>query len=222
MRSHLTAILTTCCLAMLCPGCDDSGTRPAPAEQSTSASTPQPSSNSLLNSLDVTETIDTSASTTEPDDPTTAVFLGLQTDKPATWLWQPPKRSMRKANYLVPGINGGEPAELIVTPFPEAPGNTPEANIRRWTAQFRSEDGGPATADVDTFTVGTMPVTLVEIQGEYMGMGGAWHKADQRMLVAMVQAPAGSVFLKLIGPDGTVDANRQAYMEFVKGLKPLR
>ena len=77
-------------------------------------------------------------------------------------------------------------------------------------------------ADVDSFTVGTMPVTLEEIEGEYMGMGGAWHKADQHMLVAMVQAPAGSVYLKLIGPDGTVEANRQAYMQFVKGLKPLR
>ena len=83
-------------------------------------------------------------------------------------------------------------------------------------------DGGPAKAKVETFTVGTMPVTLVEIEGEYMGMGGAWHQADQRMLVSMVQAPVGSVFLKLLGPEGTVDANRQAYMDFVKGLKPTQ
>ena len=41
-------------------------------------------------------------------------------------------------------------------------------------------------------------------------------------LVSMVEAPVGSVFLKLIGPEDTVDANRLAYVEFVKGLKPTQ
>ncbi len=217
MRIQPLAILSACCLVPFLAGCDDPDPGTSVAPRTTVDSTPAP--NSLLDSLEITQEIDTSPSTTEPDDPTSAVFLGLETTKPITWLWQPPKRSMRKANYLVPGSNGTEPAELIVTHFPEAPGNTPEANIRRWTSQFRSVDGGPAKAKVETFTVGTMPVTLVEIEGEYMGMGGAWHKADQRMLVSMVQAPVGSVFLKLIGPDDTVDANRQAYVDFVKGLK---
>ncbi|MEE2720132.1 MAG: hypothetical protein VX727_10145 [Planctomycetota bacterium] len=220
MRSSLHSILILGCVAPLLIACEESEP-PAPIEPAPTA-TSAPTSNSLLDSLEITQTIDTSASTTEPDDPTSAVFLGLETTKPITWLWQPPKRSMRKANYLVPGTNGSEPAELTVTHFPEAPGNTPEANIRRWTSQFRSVDGGPAKAKVETFTVGTMPVTLVEIEGEYMGMGGAWHQADQRMLVSMVQAPVGSVFLKLLGPEGTVDANRQAYMDFVKGLKPTQ
>ena len=220
MHIRPIAILSVCCLLPHLSGCDD----PAPVAPTAPPPTVEnaPAPNSLLDSLEITRTIDTSPSTTEPEDPTSAVFLGLETTKPITWLWQPPKRSMRKANYLVPGANGTEPAELTVTHFPEAPGNTPEANIRRWTSQFRSVDGGPAKAKVETFTVGTMPVTLVEIKGEYMGMGGAWHKADQLMLVSMVEAPVGSVFLKLIGPEDTVDANRQAYVEFVKGLKPTQ
>ena len=217
MHNSLHALLTVCCVTFLLAGCDDSPSSPPIEPPPTSTDTP--ASSSLLDSLEITRNIDTSPSTTEPDDPTSAVFLGLETTKPITWLWQPPKRSMRKANYLIPGTNGTEPAELIVTHFPEAPGNTPEANIRRWTSQFRSVDGGPAKAKVESFTIGSMPVTLVEIEGEYMGMGGAWHKADQRMMVSMVQAPVGSVFLKLIGPDATVDANRTAYLEFVKGLK---
>lgn len=201
-------------------GCDDDTSRSPQIREAPRTTTSN--QRSLLDSLDISDTIDTSASTTEPDDPTTAIFLGLQTSKPTTWLWQPPKRSMRKANYLIPGRNGGEPAELIVTHFSEAPGNTPEANISRWTSQFRSTDGGPAPAETTTMTVGTMPVTLMEIHGEYMGMGGAWHKADQRMLVSMVQAPAGSVFVKLLGPDDTVLANKDAYIEFIQGLKPLK
>ena len=201
-------------------GCDDESANRTEARQN--SSTAPSNQSSILDSLELGNTIDTSASTTEPNDPTTAIFLGLQTNKPTTWLWQPPKRSMRKANYLIPGRNGGEPAELIVTHFPEAPGNTPEANISRWTSQFRSVDGGPAKAETTRMTVGTMPVTLLEIHGEYMGMGGAWHKADQRMLVSMIQAPAGSVFIKLLGPDDTVLANRDAYMEFIRGLKPIK
>ena len=63
---------------------------------------------------------------------------------------------------------------------------------------------------------------LMEIHGEYMGMGGAWHKADQRMVVAMVQAPAGSIFIKMLGPDDTVLVNRDDFMDFIRGLAPTR
>tara|TARA_B100001059_G_scaffold190866_1_gene193907 strand:+ start:1165 stop:1812 length:648 start_codon:yes stop_codon:yes gene_type:complete len=213
-------VLTTILLAMVAGGCE----KPPVPEQTESSSVAESrtTNGSLLDSLDVSGDIDTSASTSPPDDPTTAVFLGLRTSKPATWLWQPPKRSMRKANYLIPGRNGSEPAELIVTHFPEAPGNTPEANIQRWTSQFRSVDGGPAKAQVERMTVESMPVTLMEIHGEYMGMGGAWHKADQRMVVAMVQAPAGSIFIKMLGPDDTVLVNRDDFMDFIRGLAPTR
>ena len=55
-----------------------------------------------------------------------------------------------------------------------------------------------------------------------MGMGGAWHKADQRMVVAMVQAPAGSIFIKMLGPDDTVLVNRDDFMDFIRGLAPTR
>lgn len=214
-----TFLATTLMTIALC-GCEEPPVSKQPQE--TAVTETRASGNSLLDSLDVSKDIDTSPSTSPPDDPTTAVFLGLKTTKPATWLWQPPKRSMRKANYLIPGRNGSEPAELIVTHFPEAPGNTPEANIQRWTSQFRSADGGPAKAEVERLTVEGMPVTLMEINGEYMGMGGAWHKADQRMIVAMVQAPAGSVFIKLLGPDDTVLVNREAFIDFIRGLKESR
>lgn len=200
-------------------GCDEPATEktttvPVPVTPDTKRN-----ESSLLSSLELETQIDTSASMTEPDDPLVAEFLGLRGPKPASWLWQPPKRSMRKANYTIPGRNGEEPAELIVTHFPEAKGNTPEANIRRWTAQFRSNGGGPAKADVEEFTVQDMPVVLVELEGEYMGMGGAWHKPNQRMIVCMVKAPAGSVFIKLIGPDETVVINRPQYMELIRGLE---
>jgi hypothetical protein len=173
----------------------------------------------LLDSLNVKQDIDTSGSTTKPTDPTVAEFLGLRAPKPTTWLWQPPKRSMRKANYIIPGRNGEEPAELIVTHFAESSGNTADANVRRWKSQFRSNDGGPAKADVQTFVVNEMPVTLVEIHGEYMGMGGAWHKPNHRMLVSIVQAPVGSVFIKMLGPNETVLEHQDAYVAMIKGLE---
>jgi hypothetical protein len=126
---------------------------------------------------------------------------------------------MRITNWIVPAPEGAEPAELVITHFPEAAGNTRDANIARWSSQFRADDL-PPQAEVTEITAGTMPATLVELQGEYLGMGGGWHKADYAMVVAMVDSDQGSIFIKLLGDAETVDATRDTFMALVEGLKP--
>ncbi len=125
---------------------------------------------------------------------------------------------MRVINWTVPAPEGAEPAELVIFNFPEAAGNTRQENINRWTGQFYSGDM-PTEAEVTEMTIATMPVALVEINGEYQGMGGGWHKENYTMLVAMVDAPVGSVFIRLLGPRDTVDQHRAAYMELIEGLR---
>ena len=197
-------------------GCDEPQEQPenTPARRSTAPS-------ELLSGR-VSETkIDTSPLDSRPEDPTTMTLLGLTVPKPATWIWQPPKRTMRKANFTVPGRDGEDPAELVINHFPEAPGNTLDANLDRWSKQFRTIDGGNPKPLISTVEVDSMAVTIVEINGEYMGMGGHWHKINHRMLMAIVDAPVGTIFIKLLGPDETVEANRSNYMSMITGMKQL-
>jgi len=126
---------------------------------------------------------------------------------------------MRLMNWVVPSAEGAETAELVVTHFAEAAGNTRQANIDRWSRQFRAADL-PVKADVTDLQAGGMPVVLVELRGEYLGMGGGWHKENFAMLVAMIESPHGSVFIKLLGPQDTVDLARDDFLSMVQGLAP--
>jgi hypothetical protein len=47
-----------------------------------------------------------------------------------------------------------------------------EANIERWNGQFTGSDGKPATAHIQKRTVHGLPVTTIDVMGQYSGMGG--------------------------------------------------
>ena len=221
MMRRTNILLPAClCIVTCMPACND---EPPVREQRVTQPTPAPqdstSDNLLSQNPGFESQIDTSPLTTPPADDKTLTVLGLTAPKSSTWLWKPPTRTMRKANFVVPGREGSEAAELVVNHFPEAPGNTLQANIARWSKQFRMLDGGTPTPIISDYTVDTMPLTVVELHGEYMGMGSHWHKPNQRMLMAMVTAPAGTVFIKMLGPDATVEAHRDAYMKMILGLE---
>ena len=215
-RTSVRIIAT--CLLLAAAGCtDDSSPRAEPPTPDPSAA--QPKATGLLGRTSTATATDTSPMSAPPADNTTVEVLGLSGTKPATWIWKPPTRTMRKANFTVPGPEGNEAAELVITHFPEAPGNTLEANVSRWSKQFRTIDGGTPKATLDSFEADGMNISIVELHGEYMGMGGHWHKANYAMLAAVVDAPAGTVFIKMLGPDGTVDTHRDGYTRFIKSLR---
>ena len=221
MAVRLSSGLVLMLCLMLGWGCSDKPAPPAPPAPAQDTAAPPPTG-LLGNRSAAAATIDTSPMTAPPADNVTVEVLGLTGTKPATWIWTPPTRSMRKANFTVPGPDGSEAAELVITHFPEAPGNTIEANISRWAKQFRTIDGGTPVPTVDAFEADSMNITVVELHGEYMGMGGHWHKANHAMVVAIVEAPAGTVFIKLLGPDATVAAHHDGYMEYVRSLRRLQ
>ena len=152
----------------------------------------------------------------QPADPRRIEFLGLEAPTDPVWRWSPVRKPMRLHTWTVPAPEGSEPAELTMIHFAEAVGNTAEANVRRWTGQFRGDDL-PPRPEVTPMTVAG---TMVELRGEYLGMGGGWHKADHAMLVAMVESKDGSIFIKMLGPAATVDAARASFMAMVEGIRP--
>lgn len=225
MPSSLTLLIAVLTASLL-TGCKDSPLPPPvdPNGESTSypgttppISIPAPSSSQTTANTAVTETRDSPA--LPPTDPSNAEFAGLIGPIPVTWTWEPPRHHFRVAQWIVPGREGAEPAELVVTTFPEASGNTVQNNIDRWARQFRTTDGGPSRPVINKQTVNDLPITIVELDGEYLGMGGGWHKADYRMLVSIVETPDGSVFIKLLGPAETVTANADGYHNLVHNLR---
>ncbi|MEE2906481.1 MAG: hypothetical protein VX527_01480 [Planctomycetota bacterium] len=225
MRSSPTLLIAVLTAGLL-TGCKESPLPPPANSNAESTSfpgtTPPPSIPTPTSSQ---ATPDTAVSSNQdspalpPTDPSNTEFAGLIGPVPVTWTWEPPRHHFRVAQWIVPGRDGAEPAELVVTTFPEASGNTVQNNIDRWARQFRSTDGSPSQPDIDTQTINDLPVTIVDLKGEYLGMGGGWHKADYRMLVSIVETPDGSVFIKLLGPAETVTANADGYHNLMHNLR---
>lgn len=149
------------------------------------------------------------------DDPTIVKIGGLHSRKPATWTWQQPTMQFRRLQYAVPGRDGAGAAELVFSVFIGTEGGPTELNVERWNRQFRDEQGEPTSPvrreDLDT----TMPTLLVEHRGDYLEMGAAAPRTQHRQLAAVVHAPGRRIFVRLVGPDATVDANRAAFLEMI-------
>ena len=150
------------------------------------------------------------------DDPSLARFGRYVAPKPATWQWKPPLMRMRAANYVVPAPSGGNQADLVIfTPIQ----GTIQMNIDRFKNQFRSADQTEVEPIVTEFEVSGMPVTLIELKGEYKKMGEGFFTKDQMFLNAILQAEEGNYYLRLTGDAETVERHRDAFMTLINGIR---
>ena len=149
----------------------------------------------------------------------TASFLGLTAPKPATWIEHPARGMGRVANYTVPGRDGSNAAHVVVSFFGPNGAGPAESNIDRWTQQFRTSEGDPVEPIVEAFEVTSMPVTLVELAGEYRRTGAAWYTADQLLFGVIIEAPVGPIYIRFFGETATVERNREAFLAMIRGLR---
>ncbi|MBL9147491.1 MAG: hypothetical protein JNM94_02240 [Phycisphaerae bacterium] len=154
------------------------------------------------------------------DDPALLEVGGMKAPRPTTWTWQQPTNQFRTLQYSVPGQGESTgAAELVVSFFQGNDGGPLEPNITRWVNQFKNADGSPVTPTQSEKVVDGMPVILIELKGTYSGMSGGGPKPDQLQLGAIVMAPGGRVFLRLIGPVATVEKERENFMKMIDGAK---
>ena len=151
-------------------------------------------------------------------------FLGLQTTLPSRWQRVDPSSTMRLAQFVAPGHERGQSAELIFYYFGAGQGGTPEANIVRWRSQFQDADGAPPVPEVTRFDVSGMPVARVKLQGSYArgigaGPGGAG-KPNQTLLVALLQTPRGQVTIQLHGDTPLIDALEPEFDRMLRKIAP--
>ena len=154
-----------------------------------------------------------------PDGDQTKIEVGgLTMPKPVTWVWTAPSMQFRALQYAVPALGVNSPAaELVFSVFPAGDGGPVDANLDRWSNQFRS---GAAAAESkrSQATVNGMQVSRVESVGDYMGMGAAAPRPGYMQLGAIVQAPGRTVFMKVVGPQATVESNRAAFEAMIAGI----
>ena len=153
---------------------------------------------------------------------------GLKWTPPAGWK-SSGATSMRAATYPVapaPGDSSG--GECAVYFFGVGQGGSVQANLDRWQGQFKDPGGKLATSKVAKVTIHGLPVTTIDVSGQYSGMAGPQATTPAlvpgyRLLGAIIEGPSGNVFIKFAGPSKTVAANQGRFQQlldsFEKGAK---
>lgn len=134
----------------------------------------------------------------------------IKFEAPKAWKKEEPKSRMRKAQYRVPDKEKTAKAAELTLFFFGPNAAMIKANIKRWATQMGAAEAKPEIIQ------GKCKVTLVDIKGRFAGSFGAPAIEDARLLAAVVEAPGGPWYFKLLGPADTVGDWRK---EFVKLLK---
>lgn len=147
-------------------------------------------------------------------DATVEVKAGdLKLKVPAKWESKPPSNNLRLAQFNVPAAEGDSAgAEVVV--FPPFGGSV-NANVQRWVGQFESE-GRELKTSKGKSEQGEY--VLVELKGTYKKPVGPpiQQKTERtpgsKMVAVIFKSNAGgNYFLRLVGPEATVDANSAAF-----------
>ena len=84
--------------------------------------------------------------------------------------------------------------------------------------------GKPAPAKVTKITIHGLPVTTIDVSGEYSGMAGPSATAPvrvpgYRLLGAIVESPGGNVFIKFTGSAKTMAANQPKFQQLLDSFE---
>ena len=152
---------------------------------------------------------------------------GLKSKVPETWKAQETNSQFRAAQFAIPKADGDDrDGELVVYFFGKGGGGGVEANVKRWQQQIVPPEG-KKIEDVmkkDSFKVGDVNVTVVDLQGTYQAPPFAANQktekiANARMVGVVFESPNGPYFFKLVGPAKTIEANRKGFDEWLKNFK---
>lgn len=118
-------------------------------------------------------------------------------------------------------------ATLLVTYYGEEGGTSAEEQIREWWGRMSLPNGRtPQNSGLDRrMTFDGMPARLIQVQGVYR-VPGSTAKSDQpiykdnyRITAVAVEAPKGTVFFELTGPEYTSRVMIEALMPMLRGMR---
>lgn len=142
----------------------------------------------------------------------------IQWALPEGWQAEPPSNTMRMAQASVPGPGG--PAEIAIFYLGPGGGGGVQANLDRWVGQM----GPGAEPERGDFASGPFQVTWVAAAGTYdpgsMGMAPSEPQPGWRLLAAVVEGDGGPWFFKMVGPEETVEAEREDFFTLLRSVRP--
>jgi hypothetical protein len=157
------------------------------------------------------------------DAPATFEVGAFKFQRPASWEWiEVPEglRAMRKAQITVPAKDGGKPAEIIFYHFGAGQGGDTQANVTRWVSQF-SEKTTPEK--IESKEAAGTKATFVSVAGTFqsgMPNGPKTPMPGYALLGAILEdSDAGSVFVKMTGPEAVVKDAATAFSELITSAK---
>jgi len=126
-----------------------------------------------------------------------------------------PGSAMRDIN-LTFGKNGE--GECYLTRLPGSGGGL-LANVNRWRKQMGAPPlSAEEVAALPKKTLFHQSATLVDVTGNFGGMGGADAKKNYRLLGLILSFDTGAIFVKMTGPKALVDSNTSQFDQFVASL----
>jgi hypothetical protein len=153
---------------------------------------------------------------------------GLSFFPDSAWIRQT-ARGMRAAQFLLPGGDAGESAELVVFFFGVGGGGSVEANIDRWCGQLVQADGRNSrdVARVETRRIGELNVTTVHVSGRYTadpmpGMAPTKIQGEATMLAAIVEGEGGPWYFKALGATPTIERWEASFEAMLESLRLVR
>jgi hypothetical protein len=136
-------------------------------------------------------------------------------ETPAGWA-QAERSQMRPVN-LTFGPN--KEGECYLSLLPGGGGGS-LANVNRWRKQM----GQPEITETDLAGLPKKKLmgidgTYVSIDGAYTSVGATEARPDHRMLGIVASMGEAGLFVKMVGPKALVEANTQAFEQFVTSLR---
>jgi hypothetical protein len=147
-------------------------------------------------------------------DPVEFSVGGFVFTRPETWGWVVPTSPMRKAQLSVTAAEGTTPADVTFFHFGPGQGGTVQANIDRWFKQFSN-----GSTDAKAERVGNTTVTFVKASGTFssgMPGGPATPLKDYALSGAILESPAGDVYVKMTGPQAVVKLAEAALEKMIR------
>ncbi len=172
-----------------------------------------------------------STKTTDSSASAGAMGSSLQVDDlrftiPDQWQAEEPTSTSRKAQYALTDAGSDDPGSCVIYFFGGGGAGNIQANLDRWIGQFANAAGEPPadTAVHETRTIAGLPVHTLDVSGRYIaevtpGSDERHDKPNQRLIAAIVEAPAGAYYLKVLGPVRIIDAQEAAILAMIDSMR---
>jgi hypothetical protein len=153
---------------------------------------------------------------------------GLKSTTPASWKKpEKPSSKLRAHEFFIPKADGDkEDAELAIFFFGAGSGGSVEENLKRWKGMMAPPMGKTIddVSKVDKFKVGKVDITYLDISGTYLFKPFGPNtkvtpKENYRFIGAIFDSENGPYFIRLTGPARTMEQNKKAFDDWLKGFK---